>query len=269
MEKYDNYIEVFDSVYSFAATIEARPQNKTMTKRDSETSSEYFAGTKDYKTASELLQNGDSANLDKLQAVDIKTLPIDNELNNACKSPCGGIPLVPLALAGVPKNMLATRKTAKTAKIVNIVYNANFCAGTAAADIIKAGAKVTSLVNALELRKVRVNLFVCLCSKGDFGQIVAALVNIKKAAAPLNLLRIAYPLINPSFLRRHFFKFIETCPATLTTCYNSIYGRVLYLSNEKVSDLVKSKIKGDSIMIDGEELITADINDKVKQYFAK
>jgi len=270
MALYNDYIEVFDSVDAFASTIETRPQNRTMTGKASETSSEYFAGTKDYKTASELLKNGDSANLDKLQTVNIKSLPVSNELKNTlCKSVCGGVPLVPLALIGVPKNMLATRKTAKTAKVVNIIYNPNFHSGIAADDIIKAGAKVASLVKALELRKVRVNLFACLCSKGDFGQMVAALVNIKKAAAPFNMLRIAYPLINPSFLRRHYFKFIETCPAALTRRYNSTYGGVLYLSDEKVCELIKSKIKGDLIMIDGEDLITADINNKVEDYFAK
>jgi len=269
MAKYNNYLEVFDSVGAFASTIETRPQNRTMTQKASETGSEYFVGTKDYKTASELLQNGDSANLDKLQAVNIQSLPVSNEKNALCKSVCGGVPLVPLALIGEPKNMLSTRKTAKTAKIVNIIYNPNFYSGIAAADIIKAGAKVASLVKALELRKVRVNLFACLCSKGDYGQIVAALVNIKKAAAPLNMLRIAYPLINPSFLRRHYLKFIETCPAALTLRYSLTYGGVLYLSDKKVAELIKSKIKGDLIMIDGEDLITADINNKVEDYFAK
>lgn len=255
---------------AFASTIETRPQNEIMTRKESEMSHEKFAGTKDYKTASELLENGDSANLDKLQAVDIKSLPVSNEQKNALyKSVCGGVPLVPLALIGVPKNMLATRRIQKKAKTVNIIYNPNFYSGVAATDIIKAGAKVASLVKALELRKVRVNLYACLCSEGYDGQIIAALVNIKKVAAPLNMLRIAYPLINPSFLRRHFLKFVETCPATLTSRYNNTYGGVLYLSEKRTAELVKSKIKGDSIMIDGEDLITADINDKVKEYFAK
>lgn len=269
---YSNFIEVFDNINAFSAAINNRPVNSVFANKEiwSEKNSKEFTSTENMAEADILFNNGDGANLDKLTAVNIKTLPVSNDIKNTLiKSVAGGVPVVPLALIGVPKNMLATRKTPKTAKVVNIVYSCAFAYNVRTKDIIKAGAKVASLVKALEARKVRVNLYIADIAKEN-NQIVGALVNIKKSSAPLNMLRIAYPMINPSMHRRHWFKWLEKVPCAVYSSFYGGYGCPVSIdTNKTAKDMIISKLGKNIILLDGNSMINADVETIANNFFTK
>ena len=70
--------------------------------------------------------------------------------------------------------------------------------------MIQTAANVASVIKQLENNGYRVNLYVCSCAYS--GKTFATIITkLKSAGEYLDTLRLAYPFINPSFLRRHIF----------------------------------------------------------------
>ena len=251
MANYNDYSEVFNSLSAFDKALNDRPINpvfkyKQSSQRDSEYGRE-FTTTKNYEEASELMLHGDSTNLSKLVAVDgvdLSQLRGYKKVNRQQKSVCGGFPLVPVYLTGVPKNMLASKKIITKTKVINIIYNISVPSSLEASSIVKAGAKMVSIIRYLEKNGIRVNLYTIMAT-GDrkSGHKCAFFVKIKDAGAPLNLLNIAYPIINPSMLRRHVFKWLETIPTKIPEGdYLKVYG--IPVLGAVIPDCAKKQVDG-------------------------
>src|SRR5574344_1118152 len=272
MAKYNNYSEVFNSLSEFNNALNDRPinpvfENHQSSQNDSESSRE-FTTTKNYKEASELMLHGDSTNLDKLVAVngvDLSQLRGSKKVNSQQKSVCGGFPLVPAYLTGVPKNMLASKKIVMKTKVINIIYNISVPGSLKASSIVNAGAKMVSIIRYLEKNGIRVNLYTIWATWDlNSGHRCAFFVKIKDAGAPLNLLNIAYPIINPSMLRRHGFKWLETIPIKIPTGYYLGHGSPV--SGAAIPDCEKKQVEGKVLKIN--TLMRSDaktvINDIIK-----
>ena len=120
------------------------------------------------------------------------------------------MPIVPKVLAGDPQNMLAIKKQKyNSTKVLNIAYNTTIGYQTSAEEIIETAAKVANVIASLEKNGYRVNLYAFSCGKGKRDTVYSLLVKIKDSGKYLDTLRIAYPLINPSFLRRHILAYLE------------------------------------------------------------
>ena len=160
-----------------------------------------------------LLKCGDKENADKIAATirKIKAQGKGNETRNKLyNSPCGFMPIVPKVLAGDPQNMLAIKKQRyNSTKVLNIAYNTTIGYQTSAEEIIETAAKVANVIASLEKNGYRVNLYAFSCGKGKRDTVYSLLVKIKDSGKYLDTLRIAYPLINPSFLRRHILAYLE------------------------------------------------------------
>ena len=121
------------------------------------------------------------------------------------------MPIVPKVLAGDPQNMLAIKKQSyKSTKVINIIYSMSCSGSVSAVEILNNSAKLVEVICQLEKNGYRVNLYT-----GDnaiFHQKAqtAFIIKIKDSGNYLDPLKIAYPLVNPSFLRRHSFKWLET-----------------------------------------------------------
>ena len=156
---------------------------------------------------------GDKMNADKLNEAlrKIKAQGKGNETRNKLyNSPCGFMPIVPKVLAGDPQNMLAIRKERyNSTKVLNVAYNVAVDCTRTTEDLIKTAAKVANVIASLEKNGYRVNLYAYSCGRDFEYNYYSLLVKIKDSGKYLDTLRIAYPLINPSFLRRHIFAFLE------------------------------------------------------------
>ena len=256
MEKYDDYSEVFNSLSAFNNALKDRPVNPVFKNaQHSQIDSIHyreFTKTKSYDEASELMLHGDSTNLGKLVAVDgvdLSRLRGYKIVNRQQKAVCGGFPLVPVYLTGVPKNMLASKKIAIKTKVINIIYNISAPGSLKASSIVNAGANMVSIIRYLEKNGIRVNLYTIWATwDKKSGHRCAFFVKIKDAGAPLNLLNIAYPIINPSMLRRHGFKWLETIPTKIPDRYCLGYGSPV--SGAVIPDCAKRQIDGTVLNID-------------------
>lgn len=222
----------FDSLQEMSNWISTTPRTKRgeeLQKSTEITSSRNsFTGTASFEEADNLMKYGDEENAKKIQLASVnvkaKMTPGVSNKNRLYNSPCGFLPIVPRVLSGVPENMLAIRKEAyKNTKIINIVYNVTAGYSVEADEIIEVSAKVACAIKTLEKNGYRVNLYLaCVC--GVNSKTVCITVKTKDSGQYFDTLRAAYPLVNPSFLRRHLSAVLERIKEIQLT---PGYGKVL------------------------------------------
>lgn len=265
------YTEIFDSLQSFAQTINNRGINPMFEHHCySQIEDEEYTktvGTKSYLEANNFLLTGDSNNLNKLKDkdVDIKKISSNDYTKNMLKiqkQVCGCLPNIPLYLIGAPNNMLNFKRTPIKSKIINMLVNIAVPHNITAKEIIKAGANIASIVRELEKNGIRVNLYVsCFVKKSN--DYIGFVANIKKSSAPLNMLNIAYPLINPSMLRRHYCRFLETIPVKISERFLGSYGDVIPFNTMLQHEPKLNKFR-DAVIIDINNMIGSSVSDIVK-----
>lgn len=236
------YVEFFDSLQSFSETINSRPTNKpfkdyygdypnSMREGDCHTK---FSGTESFSEADKLMLGGDYESLKKLKEVNLPTTIKRDSVykTQVRKSVCGSLPNVPLYLRGVPTNMLDFQKTKVPGRTVNLIVNNAVSSEESAENIVRVGALIAASIKDIEEKGIRVNLYIVKTLKGESSKDrIALVIRLKKAESPLNMLNIAYALINPSFNRRHCFRFLETIPVKkIESCFVAHYGRLFPLS---------------------------------------
>ena len=216
----------FDSVEQFSNWLQVTPQ--TAKGKEFNASNTKFAGTESFEEAQNLLKCGDKENADKIAATirKIKAQGKGNETRNKLyNSPCGFMPIVPKVLAGDPQNMLAIRKERyNSTKVLNVAYNVAVDCTRTTEDLIKTAAKVANVIASLEKNGYRVNLYAYSCGRDLKNNYYSLLVKIKDSGKYLDTLRIAYPLVNPSFYRRHIFGYMERLKGFYL---NRSYGKIV------------------------------------------
>lgn len=238
--KYENVTEVFNSVNEFYAALQKRSVNETFKEiqYSQRVGEESFFGTSNMDSANELLLNGDAKNSKKLQAVNVKTE--SNQFTERLKkqttrSVAGFMPCIPVYLSGQPRNMFSIKNVYHKAKIINMAIGKSMPYIINADDMIIAGAKIASAICSLEKSGIRINLYIGATVEKK-GQKLTCLVKIKNAGAPLNKLRITYPIVNPAFLRRHYFRWMETCQSNLKKDFSRCYGTPVNLDASIIPD---------------------------------
>ena len=222
----------FNSVEEFAKWLQVTPQTAKGKEFDASNeiskSNTKFAGTESFEEAQSLLKCGDKVNADKIAATirKIKAQGKGNETRNKLyNSPCGFMPVVPKVLAGDPQNMLAIRKERyNSTKVLNVAYNVAVDCTRTTEDLIETAAKVANVIASLEKNGYRVNLYAYACGRDLKYNYYSLLVKIKDSGKYLDTLRIAYPLVNPSFYRRHVFGYMERLKGFYL---NRTYGKIV------------------------------------------
>ena len=245
------YFEKFESVTEFIRTIDERKvRDSFKPSQSSQTKDFEFTGTIDYMEANNLFMYGDKMNADKLNEAlrKIKAQGKGNETRNKLyNSPCGFMPIVPKVLAGDPNNMLAIKKQAyRSTKVINIIYSMSCSGSVPAVEILNNSAKLVEVICQLEKNGYRVNLYAGDNARFKFkGQEIhtAFIIKLKDSGKYLDPLKIAYPLVNPSFLRRHAFKWLETFPKFDA---RGDYGGAM--NGEQFREFMKDKFKNAVIL---------------------
>lgn len=265
------HTEIFDSLQSFADTVNKRKVNQTFKNSPYALVSQVEGdiqkyGTESFSEANNMLNTGDNSNLSKLKSANIKSISHSSDyIKNMLKiekNVCGCLPNIPLYLIGAPNNMLNFKRTQTKSKVINILVNIAVSYDVTAKEIVEAGANIASVVRELEKNGIRVNLYVSCFSK-KLNDYIGFVANIKKSSAPLNMLNITYPLINPSMLRRHFFRYIETVPVKIDKGYTENYGHVTSFNTMLKQEPKLNKFK-DAVIIDIQNMIGASVSDMVK-----
>ena len=214
---------VYNSVADFVNDLKNKPVNPIFTDRQESLSEESwykdFAATDNFSVAQDLLKYGDTANMQKMSAAGLNVGSVKSTgpapWTQRYNSVVGFCPNVPRYLQGAPANMInIRRKVFKTSsKVVNVFFILSVPGYTPANDIVETNVAFVNALLALENKGYRVNLY---AGKASFqsGQMFLCAVKIKDSATFFDKKKIAYPLINPSFLRRHMFRALEVSEVT-------------------------------------------------------
>lgn len=220
---YKIYMEEYNSISEFIQTINSRSQNPEMTSKASEIAGYTFTGTHDYNEAENLLLHGWVEESEKLnEMLKLKVLKEKSVKNiyDVAGFQCS----VPRYLQGIPTNMINQKVITKKQKVITITKNISYSTYVRKETIEEESVKVLQLVNSLEKQGYRVILNVTMICKSKKGGIILCnKVRIKNASERLNLSKISFPMVHPSYLRRILFKWIETFEYT-TKSFDTNYG---------------------------------------------
>ena len=266
MAKY--FLEKFESISEFQRAINTREVHEFYKDiLSSEKATKTFTCTESYEEAENLLLHGDKSMAAQLVECNGKRM---NETNKTTiyNSPIGFVPNVPNYLSGRPDNMFAVKtQTYKSCKVLNVCVNSAVSFDVTTKDIIAFNQKLLNVVYTLEKRGYRLNLYVGVVAEfSKSNNIGSCFIKVKDSGKLMNVTNVAYPLCNASFLRRHFFKWIETNGKTFSKNYGSIAPRI---ESEKAIKQLFNRTNNISLIITSDmlnysesEIMNVILNDK-------
>lgn len=183
-----------------------------------------FYGTLNYDEADCLFKTGDKKSMEKLQAATSTKLSAagTGRTTEIVWGYSGTRPSISRYFAGNPRCMMQVRKKAIIGRVISVMYELNIPWYIDAKDIADTSAKLVQAILNIEKSGIKVNLYVAWLSYED-EDICGAVVKIKDSAQRFNLLGMAYSLIHPSMLRRHFFRWLEVTPG-IPKIFSNRYG---------------------------------------------
>lgn len=239
------FIESFASVANYITEINSRTVQDGM-KEYSHTGSEDFTGTASYEAATDLALYGDRESMAKVQQ-SILRLRKDNAhteqraQSRVTRTVVGSRPCVPAAVMGHPCSMYRRHSVRVNKPVVTVYYAMTANGATSTITIMEVGAKVAEAVQIAERSGVRINLYAGdIAVQESAKQATAVFARIKDAAKDFDLLRMAYVLINPSYLRRHGFRWTETTPGLKANYWADGYGHV---PSREVEQAIEKELK--------------------------
>lgn len=233
--------KIFDSLGDLSRYIKSTPRTKhNEAYKDSEAESASdtkFTGTESLAAADELLLKGYDAGVAALQNY-IKNVKRNYKVVATIKNDvCGFIPNIGAYLTGDPRNMtnITTRRVKAQSKVLNLVVCVTVHGGVSSDTIIEINGKILQNVIELDRGGYNVNLYVVDLTRYRKLESTCIMVKLKSSNERLNLLKVSYPLVHSSFLRRHIFAVQERLSDIEGT-----YGRYMDMSSadlEKYTEL--------------------------------
>lgn len=201
----------------------------------SRTGGKSFTQTESWKEAEQLLKFGDKENFAKLQTKMVKQClkgSGESKRTETYRSFVGYAPHVPSYIAGQPKTMLRKKMIRTTnAKVLNVMYSPVAHSGIDADELLNASLAIMNFISNLEKQGYKVNLYTIITTRKRH-QTVSQIVKIKSSDDYTDLAKIVYPMVNPSFLRRHFFRFMEVTDEVTEREFCRTYGVPVYEQHE-------------------------------------
>ena len=226
--------EHFESIHQLLNVIDSRPNNDIMKNEHDSNDPDYsFSKTHSYDEARELSIGGWDEPLDQIkketEKINYTGKGFKPQPQNAV---VGYIPNVPNALMNLPQSMITINRIHSKVRAISIYYSncANWI--TDAKSFIENGIKILKIVNKLESSGIRVNLYSVLYYAEEGDDFAFVPVKIKDYRDKLDLKKICFPLVHPSWLRRIGFKWVETCKRLTSSSWAYGYGTSINNSND-------------------------------------
>lgn len=258
----------FDSMRAFSSYLAGRVpcgafsgvSEKRLSSIDTDPDYVEFSGTKDFATADDLLKYGDKESFKKLSSGRVNVGEGGGATTETFHNVVGCAVDMGAYFAGSPACMIDIRETYKGAQTIKVLYSSSIGCGCTTSEISDVANKFFNAIKKIEESGIDVELYVGSASK-DGSEIAAFSVLLKKECEQISLYKCAYPIINPSFNRRHAFRFREVCGVKNSGWVDG-YGHALtsraemervfnmpcfnYYSCEKLSvdDIIKEILKG-------------------------
>jgi hypothetical protein len=88
-----------------------------------------------------------------------------------------------------------------------------------------------NFINNLEKQGYKVNLYTLISVVGR-NECLSQIVKIKASDDYTDLAKVVYPMVNPSFQRRHNFRFLEVNPDITESSFCGGYGIPIYRKSD-------------------------------------
>lgn len=229
-------MEIFNDIYEFTASL-SRPLNAVGRNDmeyqgvlDSECEKmrkDQFYGTKTYAEADRLMTGGYHEGFRAIVGAAAQVKGDSNQRRTECNV-IGHTPHVAHYIQGHPLNMIRTIQPREVAREVTVWFDRVESCKVHADEMVRAARYFVDAVKHLEDHNIRVTINV-MWESGSTQQRPFVAMCIKKASAKINMLKMAYPLVHPSFSRRHCFKWFETSPIVTDGSMFMGYGHPLYV----------------------------------------
>lgn len=211
MNKITKIFNSFTELENFISSSPRVKGNEERT-RSEETEKYYvdFSGTSDYPQAAEFLRSGYSYGCEQLKKEMTGLAKNYKNVTTVKNDVFGVVPNIGAYLTGHPKNMLniKTEKRAVKTKVINMVINTSVPAIYTKDDIVRLGAATLLQLVRLERNGYKVNLYVANKAEHEDNEVVC-FTKVKNSSENLNLLKVAYPIVHPSYFRRQIFAVYE------------------------------------------------------------
>lgn len=254
----DNFIfENFKSVYDFEKALNERPVNKAYEKYGKDpashrTDDSSWFQTSSYGEADELLTKGWNAKIDEVKSACEKfSSKIAVKLRKQIFDYVGFMPSVPRAIMGYPQSMInyTKRDSTEIQRTKHIIFDNTANGGTSGEQLLKAGITVLQLAMILDKSNVKTKIDMLPFTTYESGRYYGCSVTIKDYRQPFNYLKMAYPIANPSFFRRHGFRWLETLENNeMSAGFISGYGGELFGRDETEDYLKWAGLKKDDVI---------------------
>ena len=232
--------ERYNSIADFQKSLERKKIGKMYDESNEYKFTKDFCGTSTHKEADELLINGDTFTAKIIEGCN-KNKRLNRTTNTIKQDFCGFIPNVGAVVSGSPINMYNVKRTTyRNTKVLNLVYFIGASCDVSQKEIAAAGAKLLNVINTLEARGYRINLFAARCAKPEINgkiqknSLLNLAIKIKDSGKHLNITKIAYPIAHPAFFRRHCFKWADTVCKNITDTYSSRDPKILKAAADKI-----------------------------------
>lgn len=235
-DKYNVVFERFPTIDKLIQANKNRKPNKvfspySLKSNDTSDECQSFSETASYQEAEDLLVHSWDKPLDRLKGGE-KAFVKSNTVAQKRKSATGVVgymPNVPNAVMGLPNSMINTESIKRKVKAVTIVYSPCVSYQWSSNEIIDSGIAVMNIINLLERNGIRVQLTIEFMAShtgisNPKNQLSVAWLNVKGWRDPLDLKKIAFPVVHSSMLRRIGFRWLETNPNITNQSYTRGYG---------------------------------------------
>ena len=257
----DFIFENFKSVYELEEALKTRPTNKAFEQYEKKPTSqdcsdESWFQTSSYDEASNLLVKGWNAKIDEVKSVLEKfSSTVAVKRRKQINDYVGFMPNVPRAIKGYPKSMVnvTKRDSIEKQRFKHIVFDNTANGGTSGDSLLRSGLTVLKVAMILDKSNVRTKIdmlpFTTYDDSGD-GRYFGCSVTIKDYRQSFNYLKMAYPIANPSFFRRHGFRWLETQSEKMSRSLCSGYGGSLFGRSRTEEFLKYAGVRGnDTVFI--------------------
>lgn len=266
-------MKFYNSVADFSAALNGEIIN-TYCKRGygvstwSKYSMKYWTGVESIVAAKELLLKGDVINAAKIRAEGEIIKPREEHNPILKTAVVGCLPNVPNYLRGVPAQMYQIKNNSRKRPIIDIYIEVTVADSTDLTKLAQKAAVISNAIAATELSGYRVNLFAVYGIRNPKYDYAGFCVNIKEADSPLNLLNIAFPLLNPAFPFILGADWIDKNVKTSMRSGRYVYGYVLR------SEEIQREFGIDGLFFSLREMIrkndnTESVCKKINEYIAK
>lgn len=250
MEKYR--IEHFKSIYEFESVLKSRPINSAIKDvYSSHTDDTEWFQTKSYEEADDLLLNGWNKKIDELKgSLEKFSRKVVIQQRITENNVVGFMPNVPRAIKGYPDSMLCHREINKTENknTIHIIYSMSSNGGTGGEHLLQAGLAVLKIAMILDKSNIRTKIDLVPFESYCGGEYIACTVGIKDYRQSFNFSKMAYPIANPSFFRRHGFRYLETSSGDLGKWSSGGYGGNTYGRDDTAEYMKQAGFTGDGII---------------------